>query len=140
MCHVQMTIQCNRSYTFGLHNILILLSVPPGIQGESFTSSRKECQWDSLKRLVVWNIPLLKAGSVVDDWMQFHMTSVPTTGNDTTNPSEVSFNFPAMIRCIGSDRISNIDMNIGMMSKDLLPNQKLEADVSRSFTLIHRFI
>jgi hypothetical protein len=112
------------------------MSVPPGIQGESIIASRKECKWDPLKRLVVWSIPVLKSGTVVDDSMKFHMNSAEYTSQSGSE----SPNFPAIIRCTGSDRISGIDINIGMMSKDLQPNQKLEADVSRSFVLIHRFI
>ena len=137
---------CNRSYQYGLQDMIILMSVPPGIQGESMIASRKECKWDSLKRLVVWTIPKLNAGSVLEDSMQFQMNPNSTTftsgteNHVTTSEHALSPNFPAIVRCTGSDRISGIDINIGMMSKDLQPNQKLEADISRSFTLIHRFI
>jgi hypothetical protein len=124
--------QCNRSYHFGLHQVIVLMSVPPGIQGESMVSSRDGCRWEPLKRLVVWTVTSINKGDVIEDTIQFNMSSADK-GNNTLN-------FPVIVQCSGSDRISGIDVNIGMMSKDLLPHQTLEAEVSRTFSLIYRCI
>ena len=81
-------IRANPSNEQTLKNLVVLLAVPPDINGEDCRMSRKEGKWDELKRTISWVVPELEKGKALEFQAQFL--------NDTP---ERTPKFPVLVRC-----------------------------------------
>jgi len=123
-CRLGTRIRANPQNSYVLKDIVILIIVPVELDGENVTMSRKGGVWDEMKRTLIWNIPKLDPGEIVDIQAQFknntewgvskskshdHANSA-TAGGGGYDGSEF-LKFPVLARCNGDTNFSKIDMN-----------------------------
>lgn len=71
--------------------MVILIAVPPFVQGESVKMSRKGGVWDEMKRTICWTVEKLEPGEVLEIQAQFQ------SGN-LQNLAQVDLQFPVLVR------------------------------------------
>ena len=91
LSRVGFKIRANPSNTAALNNMVILVAVPPFVQGESVKMSRKGGVWDEIKRTICWTLQKLDPGEVLEIQAQFQ------SGN-LQNLSDVNLQFPVLVR------------------------------------------
>jgi hypothetical protein len=64
-------IRANPSNQFSLYQIMIIMAVPPNMDGESVRLSTPGGVWDAMKRTIAWSIKCLQPGEVVEIQAQF---------------------------------------------------------------------
>ena len=74
---------------------MIVLAVPPSVDGQSVRMSRPGGMWDEMKRTVTWSVGDLEAGSALEIQTQF--TSLEGGGSGTS--SRPLPKFPVLVRC-----------------------------------------
>ena len=84
-------IRSNPSNAKPLNNMVILVAVPPFVQGESVKMSRKGGVWDEMKRTICWTLQKLDPGEVLEIQAQFQ------SGN-LQNLANVNLQFPVLVR------------------------------------------
>ena len=77
--------------------------VPPDIDGEGVSISRKGGVWDVMKRTLSWVIPELSAGEVIDIQAQFKC--------QPQQPQQPNPNFPVLVQCTGNTNFSKIQLD-----------------------------
>ncbi|CAB9504998.1 expressed unknown protein [Seminavis robusta] len=84
-------VRANPSNTEPLNQMVILVAVPPFVQGETVKMSRKGGIWDEMKRTICWTIDKLEPGEVLEIQAQFQ------SGN-LQNLAQVDLQFPVLVR------------------------------------------
>ncbi|GAX19924.1 hypothetical protein FisN_1Lh607 [Fistulifera solaris] len=64
-------IRANPSNQFPLYQIMIIMAVPPNMDGESVRLSRPGGVWDEMKRTIAWSIKYLQPGEALEIQAQF---------------------------------------------------------------------
>lgn len=71
--------------------MVILVAVPPFVQGDTVKMSRKGGVWDEMKRTICWTVEQLEPGEVLEIQAQFQ------SGN-LQNLAQVNLQFPVLVR------------------------------------------
>lgn len=82
--------------------MVIIMIVPPDVNGNSATMSRKGGLWDDLKRMLSWTNDKLHAGEVLDIKVQFQCADLGTGTKST---------FPVLTRCDGRSLFSRVELS-----------------------------
>uniref|UniRef100_A0A7S2YCF4 MHD domain-containing protein n=1 Tax=Entomoneis paludosa TaxID=265537 RepID=A0A7S2YCF4_9STRA len=70
-CRVGFKVRANPSNALPLTRVVLLLAVPPHMEGRTAKMSRKGGVWDELKRTISWVIPQLEPGQALEIQAQF---------------------------------------------------------------------
>lgn len=132
-CRLGIRLRANPQNTYVLENIVILIIVPVGMDGENVTMSREGGVWDDMKRTLIWTIPKLKSGEIVDVQAQFksdevHSKLAPGAGFE-------SLKFPVLARCNGDANFSKINMNTDYTEDE---SNAVGLEFERSATVLYR--
>jgi hypothetical protein len=129
---VGLKVRANPSNTEPLNNVVILIAVPPFVQGETVKMSRKGGVWDEMKRTICWIITKLDPGEVLEIQAQFQ------SGN-LQNLAQVDLQFPVLVRADVPRLFSGITISTcynGEHSDDSIVS--VENKVSQSTRILHR--
>eukprot|EP00980_Cylindrotheca_fusiformis_P000163 scaffold26_cov117-Cylindrotheca_fusiformis.AAC.4 len=100
-CQIAVRIRANPKNRRPLENMVIIMIVPPDVNGNSATMSRKGGLWDDLKRMLSWTHHKLHAGEVLDIKVQFQCADLG---------SEATSTFPVLTRCDGKSLFSSVTL------------------------------
>ena len=104
MSRVGFKIRANPSNTEALNNMVILIAVPPFVQGETVKMSRKGGVWDEMKRTICWTVEKLDPGEVLEIQAQFQSGKLH-------NLAQVDLQFPVLVRADVPLLFSGIDVS-----------------------------
>ena len=127
-CQLGVRVRANPQNSYVLRDIAILIVVPPDLDGENITMSRKGGVWDEMKRTLVWKILKLDPGEIVDIQSQFH-----STGMEGGVAGETKF--PLLAKCNGDTSFSKIDLNTDFTEDGENP---VDIDLERTATILYR--
>jgi hypothetical protein len=125
-------VRANPSNTEPLNNMVILIAVPPFVQGETVKMSRKGGVWDEMKRTICWIIDELEPGEVLEIQAQFQ------SGN-LRNLAQVDLQFPVLVRADVPRLFSGISISTdykGEHSDDSIVS--VNNKVSQCTRILHR--
>jgi hypothetical protein len=117
-CQVAIRIRANPKNQRPLEKMVIIMIVPPDVNGTSASMSRKGGLWDDLKRMLSWTHGKLQAGEVIDFRVQFQCADLGNEGTST---------FPVLTRCDGRSLFSRVELSTEH-TDDSSPPVKLYAD------------
>mmetsp|Transcript_39701 Transcript_39701/g.46404 ORF Transcript_39701/g.46404 Transcript_39701/m.46404 type:complete len:111 (-) Transcript_39701:66-398(-) len=80
-----------------LTDLSILMAVPNAVKGDTVKMSRRGGIWDSLKRMLVWNVKELKIGAELGLQAQFEI--ILNNGDDNGIIDTSALCFPVLLRC-----------------------------------------
>lgn len=133
-CRVRIKIRSNPSNEQPIQHIVILVAVPPNIDGETLKMSTRGGMWDPMKRLIVWSAPFLASGETTEVKMQFENLSSITS----SDPPK----FPILVRCDGvDDQLSDVTIRIGGGRRRQAEDIEGGDDslvISKAYCLFHR--
>eukprot|EP00526_Cylindrotheca_closterium_P016685 CAMPEP_0113630856 /NCGR_PEP_ID=MMETSP0017_2-20120614/16034_1 /TAXON_ID=2856 /ORGANISM="Cylindrotheca closterium" /LENGTH=330 /DNA_ID=CAMNT_0000541341 /DNA_START=1 /DNA_END=990 /DNA_ORIENTATION=- /assembly_acc=CAM_ASM_000147 len=101
-CQVGIRIRANPKNRRPLEKMVIMMVIPPDINGNSAVMSRKGGLWDDLKRILSWTHDKLHAGEFIDIRAQFQCADL---GADATTT------LPILVRCDGRSLFSRIEFS-----------------------------
>ena len=78
-----------------MKNIIIVMAVPPDVDGENVKTSRKGASWEELKRTLCWSVDTLQAGKALEIQAQFASLDGGGGGGNSTRVPK----FPVLVRC-----------------------------------------
>jgi len=126
-CRVRIKIRSNPSNEERIKNLVVLVAVPPNIDGESMKMSISGGIWDPMKRLISFTECELISGETMEVQLQFEILS-----------SDGVPKFPILVRCDGEkDQLSDIVIRLGQQTKEGVLESKCLV-VSKSYRLFHR--
>lgn len=128
-CRLGVRIRANPQSTSALKDLVVLIIVPLGFDGENVTMSRRGGIWNDLKRSLLWNIRTLDPGETIDIQAQFKTTN-PERGS-----GEESQKFAVMARCKGDTSFSKIRLDTDFREDGSSP---VGIDLERSTTILYR--
>jgi hypothetical protein len=129
-CRVGIRIRANPQNGYNLSDIAVIIIVPLDMDGSSFTMSRKDGVWDTMKRSLTWIIQELAPGNIIDIQAQFKII-------EGVSSSEASSRFPVLARLKGNTTFSRIDVNSDYTGEGSVP---VDIEVQRSSTVLYRKI
>ena len=100
-CQVSIKVRANPKNKKPLEKMVVMMVVPPDVNGESLSCSRKGGLWDGMKRTLFWTHGRLQPGEMIEIRAQFDCID----GGD----SMVS-NFPILTRCDGKSLFSRVEL------------------------------
>lgn len=101
-------IRANPSNKHSISNAVVLLAVPPDVDGENCKMSRKGGSWDELKRAMSWYVDFLHPGEAIEIQAQFPVINA--------NESEKGRQFPLLVRCDFPTLFSNLTLTVNDQS------------------------
>jgi len=122
-------IRSNPSNELPLMNVVIILAVPPSMDGQSVRMSREGGMWDEMKRTLSWIIKRLDPGEALEIQAQFRATD---GGAAQFSPDTI---FPVLARCEYAKLFSEVDIQSGVEDKLTIP---VRAVVNVASTVLHR--
>ena len=114
-------IRSNPHLDFDLHDVVIVLAVPPDVDGERCRLSRAGGSWEGLKRTVAWRVDEIAPGEALEIQAQFPLVD-PTT---LKTPR-----FPVLVRCSYSTLFCGMEIETADLSQPIL--------VEESGIVLHR--
>ena len=102
-CRVGIRIRANPGNPIILKNVALVMVVPPDVMGDKVRMLEEGGIWDSMKRLLSWNLGVLKPGELVELEVQFERLQ---SSNSTSTPK-----FPILMRCDGGAIFSGIELS-----------------------------
>jgi hypothetical protein len=111
-----------------LKKMVIMMVVPPDVDGSSGTYSRQGGMWDDLKRTLCWTHDELEAGEKMDIKAQFQCTE-----SDNATPT-----LPILTRCDGGSLFSRVEV-CSDYTDDSSPAVQLYIDQIKS-TVLYRYV
>eukprot|EP00593_Proboscia_inermis_P012602 CAMPEP_0171321834 /NCGR_PEP_ID=MMETSP0816-20121228/114593_1 /TAXON_ID=420281 /ORGANISM="Proboscia inermis, Strain CCAP1064/1" /LENGTH=265 /DNA_ID=CAMNT_0011820185 /DNA_START=3 /DNA_END=800 /DNA_ORIENTATION=+ len=127
-CRVGINIKADKMNESNLTDLSVLMAVPNAVKGDTVKMSRRGGIWDSLKRMLVWNVKELKIGAELGLQAQFEI--ILNSGGDDNGIIDTSaLCFPVLLRCSSlQGQLSGLDIDL------------LEADGDESiFHLTHTY-
>jgi len=126
-CRVSIKIRSNPSNEQSIKHLIVLVAVPPNIDGETIKMSTSGVIWDPMKRLVIYTAPELSSGETMEVQLQFELVS-----------SDGIPKFPILVRCDGEkDQLSNIAIQIQGNAEDKISDSN-NFILSKAYRLVHR--
>ena len=98
-------IRANPTNQASLKRIVIMLAIPPHVNGRSGKLSRKGGLWDELKRTVSWTIEEMPPGQALEIQAQFEILDGESASNLTLSPK-----FPILVRCEYESLFSSVEI------------------------------
>jgi len=129
---VGLKIRANPSNELPLTRIIIMLAVPPTIDGDSVRMSRQGGLWDEMKRTVSWSIPNLDPGEAMEIQAQFHSLNAGGTHSATMDRL---LTFPVLVRCDYPKLFSSVEVVAEYVDSLSSP---IKIIVDSSARIIHR--
>lgn len=124
--------------------MVVLIAVPPFVQGDTVKMSRKGGVWDELKRTICWTIEKLDPGEVLEIQAQFQSGKLQ-------NLADVDLQFPVLVRADIPHLFSGIhvstDCNTNAEQEDdnkppddttTTAQQSVKSTVTRCTRILHR--
>ena len=114
--------------------MVVLIAVPPFVQGESVKMSRKGGVWDDMKRTICWTIDKLEPGEVLEIQAQFQSGKLQ-------NLAHVDLQFPVLVRADVSRLFSGISIATEYKDGDDADSSSIVAVknmVSQCTRILHR--
>lgn len=139
-CRVALVIRTNPSNKQDMKNIVVMLAVPPDVDGDTIRMSRKGGVWDAMKKIVTWVFDdQLDTSGGIDMQLQFELVA-SSYGIGIESEHLVTPKFPVMVRCDAfDDHLSGIDIELQPIEDGIDGIQKLfKPKVDRSYRLLHR--
>eukprot|EP00523_Entomoneis_sp_CCMP467_P012007 CAMPEP_0168717970 /NCGR_PEP_ID=MMETSP0724-20121128/273_1 /TAXON_ID=265536 /ORGANISM="Amphiprora sp., Strain CCMP467" /LENGTH=377 /DNA_ID=CAMNT_0008764461 /DNA_START=8 /DNA_END=1141 /DNA_ORIENTATION=- len=134
-CRVGFKIRANPSNNVALTSVVLLLAVPPHIEGRTAKMSRKGGVWDELRRTISWVVPNLEPGAALEIQVQFE-----GPGNDGSQENnQATPRFPILARGDYGESYSSLEVrksDAGRGDAILRPVHTLK--VNRSGRVLHR--
>jgi hypothetical protein len=127
-------VRANPTNVGPLKHIVIMLAIPPHVNGRSGKLSRMGGLWDELKRTVSWTIPELLPGEAIEIQAQFETlgnTNDTSTGSHGHNPK-----FPILVRCDYQSILSSVELIIDAYHDAL--SKPVMVDTEKSSRILHR--
>ena len=101
-------VRANPSNDFSLKRIMIVLAVPPNVDGQSVRMSRQGGMWDEMKRTVSWSVAKLEAGEALEIQTQF--TAVDGGATTSGRKDRAPPKFPVLVRSDCSKLFSSVEV------------------------------
>jgi hypothetical protein len=98
-------IRANPSNEFPLARIMIMLAVPPNMEGKSVRMSRQGGLWDEMKRTIAWSVEKLEPGEALEIQAQFL-----SRDGGVMPASDRSPKFPVLVRCDYPKLFSSVEI------------------------------
>ena len=117
----------SRIYVDTLKGFLIVLSVPPEIDGKSATMPLPRGDWDELKRTVTWRIPFMPEDAPLQLLAQFKVDK------SFRRCSVQDLSLPVLLSCYGTD-IGNFPSGIALQIK----SSEVKIKTAMQFHLVNR--
>jgi len=137
-CLVNVKLRSNPLNAVNIRNVVLLLAVPPDVNGDTMKMSRKDGMWDAMKRIVVWSEPEMKSGKTFFVQLQFEFFTFESGKNEENYPDNIPPKFPIFVRCDGiMDQLSTIGVDIGSSNDEIL-SSRIKVIVFKSYRLYHR--
>lgn len=90
-----------------LRRIVIMLAIPPHVNGRSGKLSRKGGLWDELKRTVSWTIDEMPPGKALEIQAQFEILEADHNTSMGRSPK-----FPILVRCEYESLFSSVEIKV----------------------------
>ena len=103
-------IRSNPHLDFVLRDVVIVLAVPPDVDGERSRLSRPGGSWEELKRTVVWRVDEIAPGEALEIQAQFPL--VEPTSSKTPR-------FPVLVRCSYSTLFCGMEIETADQSQPI---------------------
>ncbi|KAL7559484.1 hypothetical protein ACA910_010300 [Epithemia clementina (nom. ined.)] len=132
-CRVGFKIRANPSNALPLKRVVLLLAVPPHIEGRTAKMSRKGGVWDELKRTISWVIPQIDPGEALEVQAQFEG---PGTDGGQENVHAAP-RFPILARGDYAESYSSVVVKKSEV-RDGLSHPIHSLKINRSGRVIHR--
>ena len=131
-CRVGFKIRANPSNTSPLTRVVLLLAVPPHIEGRTAKMSRKGGVWDELKRTISWVVDKLDPGQALEIQAQFDGPSHEQE-NGGTAPR-----FPILARGDYAESYSSLEVKRSPVQEEEVGAQIQSLRINRSGRVLHR--
>lgn len=96
-------IRTNPNNGHSVTNLVILLAIPPDVDGENCKLSRKGGSWEELKRTLNWRVDSLGPGDALEIQAQFPLLEETEKGP----------RFPLLVRCEYPIHFSHLELCTG---------------------------
>lgn len=128
-CRMAIQVRSKLSNLGNMEDFSIAMAIPEKVNPSSVVILRGDGEWDELKRMCIWKLPLLNKG-------ESFMVSAQALLRNTPQDEDETIHFPVMLRCSSSaDQISTVSVDAA--EAEGYPSS-LTANFSRSFRLMHR--
>ena len=126
-------IRANPTNDSSMKNIIVMMAVPPDVDGEHVKTSRKGGSWEELKRTLCWSVDEIEAGKALEIQAQFNLLeggNMNTTNNNNRVPK-----FPVLVRCDYPSLFSSLELSNEYHDEQSIP---IRIKVSTSARILHR--
>ena len=103
ICRVAIRVRANPGNPIILSNSALVMVVPPDVVGENVAMSREGGVWNSMTRLLSWQLGDLQPGQTIA--IETRFDRLASTNNSSSVPK-----FPILIRCDGGAIFSGIEL------------------------------
>lgn len=117
-------IRANPRLEFVLRDVVIILAVPPDVDGERCKLSRAGGSWEELKRTVSWKVDEIAPGKALEIQAQFPLLDKESSSSKTPR-------FPVLVRCNYSPLFAGMEIEVDGSSQH-------QIKLSESGRLLHR--
>jgi hypothetical protein len=117
-------IRANPTNEYPMKNIVIMIAVPPNVDGEKAKMSRRGGHWEELKRTLSWSVNELQPGKALEIQAQFGLLP------DAREPK-----FPILVRCDYPALFSSIEVSADAETEGSTPIRMILSPSSR---ILHR--
>jgi hypothetical protein len=140
-------LRANPTNTLPLQHIVIIVAIPPHVNGRSGRLSRQGGVWDELKRTVTWTIPQMIPGEALEIQAQFETigtqmmdTSSVPPGSSRSSPPQgptPTPKFPILVRCEYPTLLSGVTVPLDAAYQDAI-SKPVVVDLVQSARILHR--
>ncbi len=120
-------IRANPSHDQALTNVVVIMAVPPDVDGGHCKMSRRGGSWDDLKRTLTWSIATLGPGEAVEIQAQFPFVD---DDEDASRDRISGPKFPVLVQCDCSHLFSKVQVTTN--------DDTLRINATMSGLLLHR--
>eukprot|EP00584_Thalassiosira_punctigera_P010680 CAMPEP_0172538988 /NCGR_PEP_ID=MMETSP1067-20121228/10277_1 /TAXON_ID=265564 ORGANISM="Thalassiosira punctigera, Strain Tpunct2005C2" /NCGR_SAMPLE_ID=MMETSP1067 /ASSEMBLY_ACC=CAM_ASM_000444 /LENGTH=307 /DNA_ID=CAMNT_0013324599 /DNA_START=62 /DNA_END=986 /DNA_ORIENTATION=+ len=132
--HVRIALQIssNPQNPSDLVHLTIIMSVPPGVRGDSLKCNPPGGVWNESKRVVLWCVSELGGGE------KFQLQSVFEIEEEFLDSLEGDLDFPVLARCQCSGaQLSDVALEVSNVGSDIFPAE-VSKSVVRRFRVSHK--
>jgi hypothetical protein len=111
-----------------MNNIIIMMAVPPDVDGENVKTSRKGGSWEELKRTLCWSVDELQPGKALEIQAQFALLEGGGMNNRVPK-------FPVLVRCDYPALFSTLEVSNVYQDEQSSP---IKIKLDTSARILHR--
>lgn len=123
-------IRANPANLTPLKRVVIMLAIPPHVNGRSGKLSRKGGLWDELKRTISWTIAEMPPGQALEIQAQFEILE-----GDANNSHARSPKFPILVRSEYENLFSSVELKVDYHDSLSKP---IQVELENSARVLHR--